>query len=135
MQGHDRRKYPRLEGHFRVDLLNMGDDSSIPAWEAVVEGEALDVSMQGMRLKAYYNVPVGTVLSVVIYHRGYESICLCEVVWKKEAMGEMVYGLYFKEWSKLDPLLASSLRAMEDEGSPARSAPGSSSMATTMGVA
>src|SRR5258708_226194 len=101
----DRRQYPRLEGQFSVHLLNMGDDPDISPFEVIVSGEALDVSRSGMRLKINYKVPVGTLLSVIIYYKNYEWICLCEAVWRREMMGEQLYGLYIKEWSKLDPLL------------------------------
>ena len=109
----DRRSHPRLEGQFSVDLLNMGDDPSISPFEALVSGEALDVSRTGMRLKINYEVPVGTYLSVIVYYRKYESICLCEAVWRREMMGEQLYGLFIKEWSKLDHLLRLQLEAME----------------------
>ena len=112
MQGHDRRKYPRLEGHFTVDLLNMGDDNKVSN-EVVVQAEALDISMKGMRIKANYNAPVGGLLSAVVYFKGHESICLSEVVWKRETKGSFVYGLFFKAWSKLDPSLEKALQAME----------------------
>lgn len=114
MDPKDRRSHPRFEGRFSVDLLNMGDDPDISPFEAVVSGEALDVSRTGMRLKISYKVTVGTFLSVIIYYKGYESVCLCEVVWRRELMGEQLYGLYTKEWSKLDYLLARQLDAMEE---------------------
>lgn len=113
MSGRDRRKYPRLEGRFQVDVLNMGDDPNIAAWESLVEAEALDVSMQGMRIKSSYDVSVGDLISVVFYYRNHESVCLCDVVWKRSLMGEFVYGLYLKEWSKLDHALSSKLQSME----------------------
>ena len=113
MDPKDRRVHPRLEGQFSVDLLNMGDDPSVSAFEAIVTGEALDVSRSGMRLKITYKVPVGTQLSVIVYYKNYESICLCEVVWRREMMGEQLYGLYIKEWSTLDPLLARQMSCME----------------------
>lgn len=105
MSSADRRKYPRLEGDFPVDLLNMGDDPHTPRMESIVPGHALDVSRQGLRLKVSYNVPVGSVLSVILYYRGRESVCLCQVVWKRDMGSEKLYGLYIKDWSKLDALL------------------------------
>lgn len=114
MEGKDRRRYPRFEGEFQVDLLNMGDDPGISAFEAIVAGTALDVSREGMRLKVSYNVAVGSVLSAIVYYAGSDSICLCDVVWKREVMGEYIYGLFIKEWSKLDPALDKKLAAMEE---------------------
>lgn len=113
MDPRDRRVHPRLEGQFHVDLLNMGDDPTISPFESVVSGEALDVSRAGMRLKVTYRVPVGTFLSAIVYYKGFESICLCEVVWRREIMGEQLYGLYIREWSKLDRLLENQLASME----------------------
>lgn len=113
MDPRDRRVHPRLEGQFQVDLLNMGDDPEISPFEAVVVGEALDVSRSGMRLKVTYRVPVGTFLSAIVYTKGFESICLCEVVWRRELMGEQLYGLYIREWSKMDRLLENQLASME----------------------
>ena len=113
MDPRDRRIHPRLEGQFRVDLLNMGDDESVAEFESVVPGEALDVSRSGMRLKVTYRVPVGTFLSAIVYYKGFESICLCEIVWRRELMGEQLYGLYIRDWSKMDRLLENQLALME----------------------
>ena len=113
MDPRDRRQHPRLEGQFQVDLLNMGDDPAISQFEAVVSGEALDVSLSGLRLKVTYRVPVGTFLSAIVYYKGHESICLCEVVWRRELMGEQLYGLYIREWSKMDCQLKHQLTLME----------------------
>lgn len=112
MDGKDRRKFPRYESEFQVDLLNMGDDPSVSPFEAIVSGRALDVSRQGMRLKAAYRVPVGAFLSVILYNEGGESVCLCEVVWRREEEGEMLYGVFTQEWSRLDPRLAKLLDCM-----------------------
>ena len=112
MDPKDRRKHPRYEGQFQVDLLNMGDDPSVSPFEAIVPGTALDVSRQGMRIKATYNVPIGAFLSVIMYSDGGESVCLCEVVWKRQEDGEFLYGVFTQEWSKLDPKLAAALDAM-----------------------
>jgi hypothetical protein len=86
--------------------------SSIEPFEAVVVGEALDVSRTGMRLKTAYRVPVGSYVSAIVYYRNYESICLCEVVWRRDVIGEQLYGLRIKEWSKLDKCLSQQLEAM-----------------------
>ena len=115
MDAKDRRQYPRFEESFRVDLLNMGDDPTIESWEAVVSAKALDVSKHGLRLESSYNVPVGALLSVIAYYHEQESICLCEVVWKRKAEGDHLYGLYVKEWTCLDPALKRRLDAMESE--------------------
>jgi PilZ domain len=109
----DRRKHPRLEGHFPVDVLNMGDDPAVSPFEAVLKSTALDVSRQGMRLQTNYNVPVGSVLSGVVYFHGTESVCMCEVVWKREADDQNLYGLFIREWSKLDLGLEKQLSLME----------------------
>lgn len=113
MDPKDRRKYPRLEGEFQVDLLNMGDDPLVSPFEAIVNGTCLDVSRQGMRLKATYNVSVGTLVSAIVYYKGRESVCLCEVVWKREMMGQPLYGVFIKQWSQMDPALEKNLAAME----------------------
>jgi hypothetical protein len=117
----DRRKHPRCEGQFQVDLLNMGDDPTVSPFEAIVPGTALDVSRQGMRIKAAYNVPIGAFLSVILYNEGGESLCLCEVVWKREEDGEILYGVFTQEWSKLDPKLEKALGARNEETSDERS--------------
>jgi hypothetical protein len=49
---------------------------------------------------------VGAFLSVILYNDGGESVCLCEVVWKRHEDGEFLYGVFTQEWSKLDPKLA-----------------------------
>ena len=128
MDPKDRRKYPRYEGQFSVDLLNMGDDPSISPFEAIVPGTALDVSRQGMRVRANYHVPIGAFLSVILYSDGGESVCLCEVVWKREEEGQMLYGVFTQEWSKLDPKLARALDSMHDSAADAATGPGMSAM-------
>lgn len=115
MDPKDRRKHPRYEGYFQVDLLNMGDDPTVSPFEAIVPGLALDVSRQGMRVKAAYNVPIGAFLSVILYNEGAESVCLCEVVWKREEEGQILYGVFTQEWSKLDPKMARVLDRMDPE--------------------
>jgi hypothetical protein len=67
MDARDRRQFPRLEGHFEVDLLNMGDDPEIDVSEPIVAAEALDISKHGLRLQSLYNVPNGSVVSVIAY--------------------------------------------------------------------
>jgi hypothetical protein len=119
MDNRDRRTHPRLEGTFRVDLLNMGDDPHISPFEAIVDGEALDVSRGGMRLKITYDVAIGTMLSVIVYYRNRESICLCKVMWRRDVMSEQLYGLFVEEWSRLDRFLERELAAMEAESPPA----------------
>ncbi len=97
----------------------MGDDPHISQFEAIVDGEALDVSRGGMRLKVTYDVAIGTTLSVIVYYRHRESICLCRVMWRREVMGEQLYGLFIKEWSRLDRFLELELESMEAESPPA----------------
>lgn len=113
MNAIDRRKFPRLEGKFPVDLLNMGDDRTVNPYEVIIAGQALDVSRQGIRLLVSYNVSIGTILSVIVYFSGRESVCMCEVVWKREAMGQKLYGLYIKQWSKMDSKLDHDLERIE----------------------
>src|SRR5262245_9594959 len=116
METQNRRQYPRFEGEFQVDLLNLGDDPGISAWEAVVTATALDISRHGLRLKTAYNVPLGAVLSAIVYYEHAESVCLCEVVWKKEIAGEFVYGLFIKEWSKMSRHLEDRLASLDTIG-------------------
>lgn len=124
MDPKDRRRHPRYEAAFQVDLLNMGDDPAVSQFEAIIHGTALDVSRQGMRIKVPYNVPVGSLLSIILYSaQGGESLCLCEVMWRTEEMGEPLYGVYTKEWSKLDSRLAKIFESMEAAGDPATPLP------------
>ncbi len=115
MDPKDRREHPRFEGEFTVDLLNMGDDPQVPSFEALVPGIALDVSRKGMRLQVSYDVSVGSIISSILYLKSRESICIAEVVWKREHQGKPLYGLFIREWSKIDPLLETRLAAMERE--------------------
>lgn len=116
MEPKDRRQCPRFEETIQADLLNMGDDPNVASWEAVVPAVALDVSKHGLRLQSVYNVEVGSLISVIAYYRHRDSICLCEVVWKRAgAEGQHLYGLYVKEWTRLDPALQKQLDAMEGE--------------------
>jgi hypothetical protein len=114
MDPKDRRKHPRYEATFQVDLLNMGDDPSVSQFEAIIHGVAMDVSRQGMRVKVPYNVPVGSMLSIILYsQQGGESLCLCEVMWRQDELGEPVYGVFTRSWSKLDARLAKIFESME----------------------
>jgi hypothetical protein len=110
----NRRKYPRLEGVFKADLLNLGDDPGIANWEAIVPATALDVSREGMRLQVDYNVALQSTISVIVYYKGRDSVCLSKVMWKREEMGQATYGLFIKEWSKLDPVLNQELKTLEE---------------------
>lgn len=91
----------------------MGDDPTISPFEALVSATALDVSRQGMQVKSEYNVPVGSYVSAILYFQGRQSICLCEVVWRREEIGDFFYGLYFKEWTQLDRLLEARFHSLE----------------------
>ncbi len=91
----------------------MGDDPSIPVSEPIVSAEALDISKHGLRLTSAYNVPVGTVVSVVTYYQSQGSVCLCDVVWKRMEGKKILYGLYIKNWGRLDKLLEHKLNEME----------------------
>lgn len=113
MDQKNRRKFPRFEGEFKVDLLNMGDDANFPLFEAVVPGKALDISKQGIRLESLYSVSVGSFISAIVYYKEQDSIALCEVMWKREALGVFCYGLYIKEWSKIEPVLLKQLDVIE----------------------
>ena len=113
MQTCDRRSYPRLEGEFQVDLLNLRDDPTVSPWEAIVVGKALDVSRHGIKLKIPYQAMVGTNLSAIVYYQGFQSVCLCRVVWTYEALDGVFYGLYIDQWSHLDMVLDRRLAAME----------------------
>jgi hypothetical protein len=113
----NRRRHPRFEGQFKVDLLNMGDDPDISAFEPVVPATALDVSRQGLRLKCHYQAKVGSLLSAIVYYKSQGSVCLCEVVWKREERGNFIYGLFIQEWSQLEPGLDRELQRMEESKS------------------
>lgn len=115
MDPKDRRQFPRIEGQFSVDLLNMGDDPNFPPFEAVITGVALDISKRGIRLKSAYNATVGSFISAIVYYRSTDSIALCEVMWKRIEDGQFHYGLYIKEWSELDPLLLEQLNILEEQ--------------------
>ncbi len=125
MDGKDRRQNPRFEGRFQVDLLNMGDDPKFPAWKPVVASEALDFSKHGMRLRSPYSVPLGSIISAVAYFKGHESVCLCEVMWRVPSEDQFMYGLFIREWSKLDPALKDVLDKMEAQEKKAEDAKGS----------
>ncbi len=109
----NRRQYPRFEGKFNVDLLNMGDDPSISSFEPVIPALGLDVSRKGLRLQSRYQVNVGSFLSAIVYYKGQGSVCLCEVVWKREEDGQFLYGLFIKEWSQLEMALDRELKRIE----------------------
>src|SRR5205814_1691300 len=114
MDPKERRRHPRFEGTFNVDLLNMGDDPNISEFEAVVPAIALDVSRQGMRLQSRYQVAVGALLSAIVYFKGQGSVCLCTIVWKREQGNEQIYGLFIEEWSQLDLSLEKEFASMEE---------------------
>lgn len=114
MNTKDRRTHPRLEGEFRVEVLNLGDDPQIPQWEAVVPATAFDVSRHGMRIRTAYDVPVGLPVSAILYYKGMESIALCEAVRKGSQNGQCVYGLFIKEWTRIDAALEKRLAEMEN---------------------
>ncbi len=127
----DRRRFPRFEGPFQVDLLNMGDDPQIPPTESIVPATALDISKEGLRLKSHYAAAVGSFVSAIVYFKGQGSVCLCEIKWKREDGNSLLYGLYVKEWCTLDPSLARKLKELENNSALSQETPPSGSAVAT----
>lgn len=112
----------------------MGDDPTISQFEAVIPAVALDISRQGLRLRTTYAVELNSLLSAIVYFRGQGSVCLCKVMWKRDEMGEHLYGLFIEEWPQIDPSLERQLKAMEikDNSSMPSSSGGPAVVATAL---
>jgi hypothetical protein len=117
----ERRQHPRFEGRFPVEVLNTGDDPERSVWESIISGEALDVSRTGMRLQTPYHVPVGSAVSVLVYHKGLSSLCMGNVVWRREAPeGGFLYGLYVDSWTTISRPLSILFAATNAADAPAQ---------------
>src|SRR3989338_7098963 len=98
----ERRKYPRLSGHFPVDAAlvtgsNAGDE---------IHGEADNISKEGLSLTLKTDIPVGDQVSLVIYDGEYDSLCVGSVVWQRDLPNAgHRYGIKILHWSYLDPTL------------------------------
>jgi hypothetical protein len=99
----DRRRQSRLELGLNADLI--GSSPRPPA--ALLHGNALDVSRTGLRLRFWFDAPVGSVFSVRLFFLERPSVCRATVQWRFETVHGFVYGVRVDAWELLDDALSS----------------------------
>ena len=90
----DRRKYPRVSGSYQVDLVESSPNEVL---NIIGHSQIIDVSRDGFQVVTRNNVPIGSTMSLLAYFIGKNSVCQCEVRWKKEILGKFYYGLQVKK--------------------------------------
>jgi hypothetical protein len=103
----DRRRSPRINVKYDVSIV-AADGSSV---DGSTRGLVLNISKDGLCLKTVFQADVRSLISVSIIFGGYDSLVLTEVMWKRPDGSHVQYGLRFKQWSYLDPLLEGELAA------------------------
>jgi hypothetical protein len=96
----ERRAHPRLPRRVPVEILNMGDDPSVPFYQDVVHGETVDASTGGLRIRVPYDVREGADVGIIVRDEYRFQIFLARVVWKIREVSGTLYGL---QAPKVDP--------------------------------
>lgn len=105
----DRRQAPRFDTNLGIDLLE-SSDRELPA---VMRGQILNISRHGLKVRFWHDSKPGSHLSLSLSFQEHESLCVGEIIWKREESGGMVYGLRVSQWTYLDPLLNYALSSLE----------------------
>jgi hypothetical protein len=105
----DRRKFPRMNGDFPTDVIDTAGDP-LPV---TLSARTVNVSRQGLGIEANTDLALGTQLSVSVQFDGRDSICLCQLLWKRRSDGGFSYGALVKRWSYLDPALELALGRLQ----------------------
>lgn len=103
----------RKERRFLMDLGAQLIDSTSQSLREPLEGRVLDISRNGLRMEVWHDAPVGARFSISLQYNDDDSLCLAEVIWKRETTKGMVYGLRVHHWTYLTPLLAADIRWQE----------------------
>ncbi len=98
---HERRRESRCSVNLPAQLV----DSSESALSQVISTELLDISKNGMRVRVWHDAPVGTRFCLSIQHEEDTSLCITEVIWKRETTLGMIYGLRVIHWTYIAPAL------------------------------
>jgi hypothetical protein len=97
----ERRSSPRLDADLPVELL----ESTERPLNTTLQGRVLNISRDGLKVRFWHDAQPGCRFSLSISFNGRESICLGEVVWKRDSTSGMIFGLRVKHWTVLDPEL------------------------------
>ena len=96
----NRRRHSRTARRFSVEVLNIGDDPSVPSHVDFVPGEAMDVSSAGICVYVPYDVGKGRELGLVVRNNDDMRIFVGRIKWKKQRENGILYGLHV---TKSDP--------------------------------
>lgn len=103
----------RKELRFPINLSAQLIDSTTPSLRAPVAARILDISRNGMKLEVWHDAPIGSCFSLSLEYQDDDSLCLGEVMWKRDTTKGMVYGLRIIHWTYLTPPLASRISQFE----------------------
>jgi hypothetical protein len=101
-----KRHTPRVDCALNGYIIDLDQYSPNESVDVFISAEVADISEQGLRIKTSVDIPTGTFLCFLIMHEGRKSLCFCQVRWRRFNKPFYWYGLYFREWSHLDPALA-----------------------------
>lgn len=106
-------KERRKESRFLLEIGAQLIDSTDRGLREPIEGRVLDVSQNGLKLRIWHDAPIGARFSISLQYNEDDSLCMAEVMWKRESTIGMIYGLRVTHWTYLTPLLASEMRRLE----------------------
>ena len=98
----DRRKEARFPINLSAQLL----DSTDRGLREPLAARILDISRGGLKIEVWHDSLIGSCFSLTLQFRDDDSLCIGEVIWKRETIRGMVYGLRVVHWTYLSPALA-----------------------------
>jgi hypothetical protein len=89
----ERRSHPRTPRRLVVDILNMGDDPTVPHHQELLRGETLEVSIGGLRIALPYSIREGLEIAVVLRANAQFQAFIARIVWTMREKDATIYGL------------------------------------------
>jgi hypothetical protein len=99
----------RKETRFLTNMPALLLDSTSQALKEPLDAKIIDISKSGLKIEVWHDAPIGSRFSMSLHSDDDDSLCLGEVIWKRETTTGMIYGLRIVHWTYLTPRLASQL--------------------------
>lgn len=106
----ERRKFPRLAQEFPISAAVITGENA----GSEIEGRALNVSKEGMKVSLPMDMTVGDQISIVLEGDDDSSICLGRVIWKSNEINSRCYGLKITSWSYIELNLYYNLNTLQN---------------------
>ncbi len=97
----DRRREPRIEVNMSAELI----DSTGQILRENLAARIMDLSRNGMKMRVWHDAPAASRFCISIQFQEDVSLCIAEVIWKRETTAGMIYGLRIVHWTYLAPPL------------------------------